>query len=211
MLESLKPRTCSLDIYGISSQQFDTSLKLLLFLTKFDRANLAVCAFSDYNFAENKNNLLSPDFQDFRFLDVCLADELRKLMKMKMSAVKMLVASFLPLISIRLDTTHLLFSHSVSSFVCAPTSRPKSDLMDSKLQWTEIFPHLNFELPQPLNVTPYLAPPDALPFVWQARGHLVAAGWEGGWVEGGEGRWLQARGAGRGTGCKAAGKKTICD
>ena len=140
-----------------------------------------------------------------------LADELRKLMKMKMSAVKMLVASFLPLISIRLDTTHLLFSHSVSSFVCAPTSRPKSDLMDSKLQWTEIFPHLNLELPQPLNVTPYLAPPDALPFVWQARGHLVAAGWEGGWVEGGEGRWLQARGAGRGTGCKAAGKKTICD
>ena len=127
------------------------------------------------------------------------ADELRKLMKImkmvnmkmmkiKMSAVKMLVASFLPLISIRLDTTHLLFSHSVSSFVCAPTSRPKSDLMDSKLQWTEIFPHLNLELPQPLNVTPYLAPPDALPFVWQARGHLVAAGWEGGWVEGGEGR-----------------------
>ena len=70
MLESLKPRTCLLDIYGISSQYFDTSLKLLLFLTKFNRAELVAFAFSDYNFAENQNNLQSPDFQDFRFLDV---------------------------------------------------------------------------------------------------------------------------------------------
>ena len=70
MLESLKPRTCLLDIYGISSQYFDTSLKLLLFLTKFNRADLVAFAFSDYNFAENQNNLRSPDFQDFRFLDV---------------------------------------------------------------------------------------------------------------------------------------------
>ena len=96
--------------------------------------------------------------------------------KMKMSAVKMLVASFLPLISIRINTTRLLFSHSVSSFVCAPASRPKSDLMETKLQWSKIFPPLNLELPQPLNVTPYLASPDALAFVWQARGHQVAAG-----------------------------------
>ena len=41
VLESLKPRTRSLDIYGISSQHFDTSLKLLL-LTKFNRANLVI-------------------------------------------------------------------------------------------------------------------------------------------------------------------------
>ena len=85
------------------------------------------------------------------------ADELRKLMKImkmvnmkmmkiKMSAVKMLVASFLPLISIRINTTRLLFSHSVSSFVCAPTSRPKSDLMDSKLHCRPSFPCLNFEI-----------------------------------------------------------------
>ena len=73
MLESLKPRTCLLDIYGISSQYFDTSLKLLLFLTKFNRAELVAFAFSDYNFAENQNNLRSPDFQDFRFLDVCMS------------------------------------------------------------------------------------------------------------------------------------------
>ena len=115
------------------------------------------------------------------------ADELRKLMKImkmvnmkmmkiKMSAVKMLVASFLPLISIRINTTRLLFSHSVSSFVCAPASRPKSDLMETKLQWSKIFPPLNLELPQPLNVTPYLASPDALAFVWQGRGRLVLAG-----------------------------------
>ena len=70
MLESLKPRTCLLDIYGISSQYFDTSLKLLLFLTKFNRENLVVFAFSDYNFAEIRNNLRSPDFQDFSFLNV---------------------------------------------------------------------------------------------------------------------------------------------
>ena len=49
---SLKPRTCSLDIYGISSQHFDTSLKLLLFVTKFKRAKLTVFAFSDYNFGK---------------------------------------------------------------------------------------------------------------------------------------------------------------
>ena len=55
---SLKPRTCSLEIYGISSQNFDTYLKLLLFVTKFQRARLIVFAFSDYNFA---------DFQDFYF------------------------------------------------------------------------------------------------------------------------------------------------
>ena len=71
MLETLKPRTCSLDIYGIYSQHFDTSLKLLLLLTKFNRENLVVFAFSDNKFAENQNNLRSPDFQDFRFLDVC--------------------------------------------------------------------------------------------------------------------------------------------
>ena len=59
-----------LDIYGVSSQHFDTSLKLLLLLTKFNRENLVVFAFSDYNFAGNQNNLRSPDFQDFRFLDV---------------------------------------------------------------------------------------------------------------------------------------------
>ena len=70
MLESLKPRTCSLDIYGVSSQHVDTSLKLLLFPTKFNRANLVVFAFSDYNFAKNPNNLRSPDTQDTRFLDV---------------------------------------------------------------------------------------------------------------------------------------------
>ena len=64
---SLKPRTCSLDIYGISLQDFDTYLKLLLCVTKFHRANLLVFAFSDYNFAEYSNNLQSPDFQDFRF------------------------------------------------------------------------------------------------------------------------------------------------
>ena len=56
MLESLKPRTCLLDIYGISSQYFDTSLKLLLFLTKFNRAELVAFAFSDYNFAENQKS-----------------------------------------------------------------------------------------------------------------------------------------------------------
>ena len=68
----LTTRTCSLDTYCVSSQQFDTSLKLLLFLTKFNTANLVVCAFSDYNFAETQNDLRSPDFQDFRFLDVCI-------------------------------------------------------------------------------------------------------------------------------------------
>ena len=51
--------TCSLDIYGVSSQHFDTSLKLLLFLTKLNRADLVVFAFSDYKFAENQNNLRS--------------------------------------------------------------------------------------------------------------------------------------------------------
>ena len=35
---------------------------------------MVVFAFSDYNFAENQNNLRSPDFQDFCFLDVCNAD-----------------------------------------------------------------------------------------------------------------------------------------
>ena len=45
-------------------------LKLLLFLTKFNRANLVVFTFSDYNFAEYQNNLRSPDFQDCCFLDV---------------------------------------------------------------------------------------------------------------------------------------------
>ena len=64
---SLKPRTCSLDIYGISLQHFDTYLKLLLFVTKFHRAKVIVFAFSEYNFAENSNNLWSPDFQDFHF------------------------------------------------------------------------------------------------------------------------------------------------
>ena len=72
MLESLKPRTCLLDIYSVSSQYFDTSLKLLLFLTKFNRTNLVVFTFSDFNFAENQNNLRSPDIQDIRFLDVWL-------------------------------------------------------------------------------------------------------------------------------------------
>ena len=51
--------TCSLDIYGVSSQHFDTSLKLLLFLTKLNRADLVVFAFSDYKFEENQNNLRS--------------------------------------------------------------------------------------------------------------------------------------------------------
>ena len=55
----LTTRTCSLDIYGVSSQHFDTSLKLLLFLTKLNRADLVVFAFSDYKFAENQNNLRS--------------------------------------------------------------------------------------------------------------------------------------------------------
>ena len=59
-----------IDIYGISSQHFDTYLKPLLFLTKLNRADLVVFAFSDYKFAENQNDLRSPDFQDFRFLDV---------------------------------------------------------------------------------------------------------------------------------------------
>ena len=44
-------------------------IKLLLLLTKFNRANLVSCAFSDYNFTENQNNLRSPVF---RFLNVCL-------------------------------------------------------------------------------------------------------------------------------------------
>ena len=70
VLESLKPRTCFLDIYGISSQYSDTSLKLLLFLTKFNRVDLVAFAFSDYNFAENQNNLRSPDTQD----DTCFLD-----------------------------------------------------------------------------------------------------------------------------------------
>ena len=48
-------------------QHFDTSLQLLLPVTKFNRAKLVVFAFSDYNFAENSNNLRSPDFQDFHF------------------------------------------------------------------------------------------------------------------------------------------------
>ena len=48
---SLKPKKCSLDMYGISSQHFDTSLKLLLFVTKFNRAKLVIFTFSDYNFA----------------------------------------------------------------------------------------------------------------------------------------------------------------
>ena len=55
-----------------------TSLKLLLFLTKFNRANLVAFAFSDYNFAENQNNLQSPDFQDFRFLDVWFESNIPK-------------------------------------------------------------------------------------------------------------------------------------
>ena len=38
-------------------QYFDTSLKLLLFVTKFNRAKLVVFAFSDYNFVEYSNNL----------------------------------------------------------------------------------------------------------------------------------------------------------
>ena len=54
-------RTCSLDIYGVSSQHFDTSLKLLLFLTKLNRAELVVFLFSDYIFAENQNNLRKLD------------------------------------------------------------------------------------------------------------------------------------------------------
>ena len=67
MCKKIQPRTCSSDIYGISSQHFDTSLKLLLFVTKFNRAKLIVFALSDYNLAENSNNLRSPDFQDSRF------------------------------------------------------------------------------------------------------------------------------------------------
>ena len=51
----VKPRTCS-------SQRFDISLKLLLFVTKFYRAKLTVFAFSDYNFAKDLNNLRSLDF-----------------------------------------------------------------------------------------------------------------------------------------------------
>ena len=66
---SLKP---TLDTYGISSQHFDTSLKLLLFVTKFNRAKLIVSAFLDYNFAENSNSLRSQDFQESRFKDVWL-------------------------------------------------------------------------------------------------------------------------------------------
>ena len=48
-------------------QHFDTSLQLLLPVTKFNRAKLVVFAFSDQKIAENSNNLRSPDFQDFHF------------------------------------------------------------------------------------------------------------------------------------------------
>ena len=48
-------------------QPFDTSLQLLLPVTKFNREKLAVFAFSDFNFAENLDNLRSQDFQDFHF------------------------------------------------------------------------------------------------------------------------------------------------
>ena len=48
-------------------QHFDTSLKLLFSVTKFNRAKLVVFAFSDYNCTENSKNLRSPDFQDFHF------------------------------------------------------------------------------------------------------------------------------------------------
>ena len=37
------------------------------YVTKFNIAKLTLIAFSDYNFAENSNNLRSPDFQDSRF------------------------------------------------------------------------------------------------------------------------------------------------
>ena len=47
VLETLKPRSYSLKIYGIFSQHFDTSLQLLLPVTKFNRAKLVVFAFSD--------------------------------------------------------------------------------------------------------------------------------------------------------------------
>ena len=66
-VEGLFLFTAFADIYGIFSRHFDTSLKLFLFLTKFNRAKLIVFAFSDYNFADNSNNLRSPDFQDSRF------------------------------------------------------------------------------------------------------------------------------------------------
>ena len=51
-------------------QHFDTYFQLLFPVTKFNRAKLVVFAFSDYNFAENSNDLRSPDFQDFHFQDV---------------------------------------------------------------------------------------------------------------------------------------------
>ena len=61
---SLKPRTWLSDIYGIFH---NTLTQLLLPVTKFNRAKMVVFAFSDCNFAENSNNLRSPDFQDFHF------------------------------------------------------------------------------------------------------------------------------------------------
>ena len=48
-------------------QHFDTSLQLLLPVTKFNRAKLAVFAFSDYNSTENSNYLRSSDYQDSSF------------------------------------------------------------------------------------------------------------------------------------------------
>ena len=48
-------------------QHVDTYLQLLLPETKLNRAKLVVFAFSDYNFAENSNDLRSLDFQDSRF------------------------------------------------------------------------------------------------------------------------------------------------
>ena len=53
--------------YGTSSQHFDASLKVLLVVTKFNRAKLVVIAIADYNFAENSNNLWSADYQESRF------------------------------------------------------------------------------------------------------------------------------------------------
>ena len=50
--EKVKTKNMFNRFYVIFSQHFDTSLKVLLFVTKFDRAKLIVFAFSDYNFGK---------------------------------------------------------------------------------------------------------------------------------------------------------------
>ena len=54
-------------VHANSSQNFDTSLKCLIFVTKFNKANLVVFGISDYYFADNSNNLRSMDYQESRF------------------------------------------------------------------------------------------------------------------------------------------------